>query len=210
MQHFQSRKESRYYYNHLYANKNKFLNHFILFIGLGEFQIFMKGVVQFTMVPTPQRQEKFKEYYFTCTCIACLEDWKLDTESKYAVIICYVIHYIHLNKIINFVNFISFQIRLRPWATDEDEIHFTEVLLPAIGTVCDEISKKLQKNDLRQKDNMLRELYAKVAWLYEKVEQPNYVMIQLSCLIETIHIKSSIAFIDNLLDSQKKYSSFSY
>lgn len=93
--------------------------------------------------------------------------------------------------------------KLKFGATDEDEKHFHQVLVPAINKAAVEITARLNKNDFRHKDEMLRKLYGHMALLYEKVEQPNYLTMQLGNLIANIHMRLGVMFMSDLITKGK-------
>lgn len=84
--------------------------------------------------------------------------------------------------------------------TAEEEKNFKQVLVPAIKKAGTEILARMRNNDLRQKyELLLRKLNSYVKLLSEKVEQPNYLTMQLSNYITNVHLQSGIMFMSHLI-----------
>lgn len=89
--------------------------------------------------------------------------------------------------------------KLKSELTEDDENYFKLVLIPTINEAGKEITARLNKNDLRQKDEMLTKLYNYMTLVYEKVEHPNNLVIRLRNLIRRVHLHSGMMFMSHLL-----------
>lgn len=89
---------------------------------------------------------------------------------------------------------------MKSGVTNEDEKYLQQILFPAINKARGDIIARSKKNDLKQKDEILRKLHSYMTLVHEKLEQPNHPTILLSELIKKVHIMhSGMMFMTHLI-----------
>lgn len=148
-------------------------------------QIFKTGVLKYMLFPKSARENEFKQSdFFTCSCIACREDWPLNAPNKYSVIDTANITLNGKKKHKNYdISFFSSFLQLKKEFDNER----TRREIDAIFERCEMLSEKAMANDFEEdKEKTLMEYYKTMKFIYERVVLPCGLVTSITGMIDAI------------------------